>query len=229
MAREHIGAAALLGMAVAVAACSSTSSAPRCPSACPLATLTTRLVSGSVTWSAGTVAQHTVPLTDATAEASTSDACTVSNLVQTVSMNGAVVPYGPSIDCPAPTGNDDLTLFMKGLADPRDFTLGSSVLPAAEAELALEYAEIHPGAAVQLCDPGLQNVQLTLTVNEATGTSMPYPQLVSRPYRRSFQVDLDTGPLTDTTCGTIAVHLTAQFVQADADVVYDPNGPCTCI
>jgi hypothetical protein len=74
----------------------------------------------------------------------------------------------------------------------------------------------------------VQGVSVKLVVDEATGGAAPYPTMVTAHYRRNYQIQVDTGAMTDTACGTIAVSVTVQLQQTNADIAYDPNGPCIC-
>jgi hypothetical protein len=182
------------------------------------------LISGSITWQAGGFGMPAAPL--AYSESAAVGTCALGGLQAEMLPDNTVNAVGPNIQCDL--GGGSLYASVLGLDDPRPFVLGNTSLSAAQAGLVIEFCEPQRGAGCRLCRPNVQGVSVKLVVDEATGGAAPYPTMVTAHYRRNYQIQVDTGAMTDTACGTIAVSVTVQLQQTNADIAYDPNGPCIC-
>ena len=80
----------------------------------------------------------------------------------------------------------------------------------------------------------IDGVVMTVTVETATGSRAPYPQLVTSDFVRTFRLDFDTSTATVTRDGDgpcappIAAQVSLHLTQTAADYVYDPNALCNC-
>jgi hypothetical protein len=202
-----------------LAGCSSGQPTNQCPAACPSAAVKTEFMSGSIRWQAAGVPLETLPLSDLEDMSPAVGACSVGGLKGPVLPNDAIDTIGPNISCTVRSIGLGLYASVIGLQDPRPLAAGQMSMSGQQAGLAIEYMQPQPGGSFTKCDPNVLGATVTLDVTDATGGSAPYPTMVTSPYSRRYQITIDTGPLTDTACGTIAIHATIQLQQTNADYV----------
>jgi hypothetical protein len=128
----------------------------------------------------------------------------------------------------------ELALFISKLGDYRDWPLGTFTIVTGARSLGADY---YSGASTaDGCgrSADIDGVVITVTVETATGSRAPYPQLVTSDFNRTFRLDFDTSTATTTTraghpCDPpIAAQVSLHLTQTAADYVYDPNAICAC-
>lgn len=115
---------------------------------------------------------------------------------------------------------------ITGLGDARDWPAGTSTQLASAGKV---------DVLTLVGSTCLDDLALTLTVENATGGAAAYPQLVTADFVRTFRLDFDTSTVTpkDSDGGEcnpvmgakVSLHLT----QTAADYVADPNWMCGCV
>ncbi len=136
-----------------------------------------------------------------------------------------VIALGPTIHCAVPDGY--LYVGLQRLADLRNWPLGTHSFRASQA-MAIELCD-QPGRAGRgctMCRPNLDDVLMTVVVEEAEGGPAPYPTMVTPDYRRRYRIELDTGALSTDHCDGLAVSLALRLEQTAAQFVNDPHGEC---
>jgi hypothetical protein len=79
------------------------------------------------------------------------------------------------------------------------------------------------------CSPLLDDVVVTIDVEEATGTTLPPPKLVTDDFRRVVSITFDTGERPGR-CGTrgAAVSLSLRLQADRSNYAYYPDEYCSC-
>jgi hypothetical protein len=194
---------------------------------CPRSTFTTQMTSGTLAYKVGSATSATsVPVSQAAPSDST---CTALNLDGEVFKDEFVNTIGPTVRCETPTGY--VYLALEKLGDPRAWPVGTRTLRGAEAGLVLEVADCPKDAPCFPCKAGVADASVTVVVEEAAGAAAPYPRMVTADYRRTYRIEVDTGPRSTangvSTCSGVAVALSLHLEQTAARYVDNPHGECT--
>lgn len=124
--------------------------------------------------------------------------------------------------------------FSMGIRDPGDFRswqIGGSQMPAAQRSV---IADVGPSAGLGCNGLYFDGMELTVTVDTATGGPAPFPKVVTDDFARAFRLDFDTSTVTPAnsrgeTCSTsISAQVSVHLTQTAADYAVYPEASCGC-
>ena len=192
-----------------------------CPAVCERATLTSRLVSGQITFATGDAPAETRAFSHDEFGSGAPGGCVVGHLQSEVFRDESVNSAGPSVHCDLGTGY--LWLDLEAVRDPRSLTVGThAVTPSPATPL----IEVQRSGCLTRGTSGL----FTVDVTNAAGGAAPYPMLITGDYARDFSVHVET--VSDTTftgdCTPTSAVLDVSLTQAASDAVFDPKAECPC-
>jgi hypothetical protein len=194
---------------------------PSCPAVCERATLTSRLLSGQVTFATGDEPAETRALSHDELGSAAPGGCTVGYLQAEVFPNEFVNGVGPTINCDLGTGT--LWLSLHALGDPRALTVGRRTLTPSRDTTVIEFRR------ASCLDRGTGGL-FTVDVTNAIGGAAAYPTLVTGDYARDFSLHMEA--VADTTiagaCGATTAVLDLSLAQTAADAVFNPMASCGC-
>jgi hypothetical protein len=226
-------AAALIGIASAAAlgAAGCSSSSPHCPT-CPTATFDLHpLADSTVTWSVAGATPETitglVPYPPSAGECSFrySKGEIINRGIAESWIFGFV-----NIQCGSVGGGG----FDMGIRDPSDlrtWQAGSWQMAAANGGV---LADIGSSAGLGCNGMYFNGMELSVTVDTATGSSVPFPKVVTDDFVRTYRLDFDTSTVTPTRpsgepCGaSLSAQVSVHMTQTAADYILSPDAPCGC-
>jgi len=125
--------------------------------------------------------------------------------------------------------------FVIGVRDPgdlRSWQASSWQMAAAKGSV---IADVGPSSGLGCNGLYFDQMELTVTVETATGGAAPFPQVVTDDFARTFRLDFDTSTVTPVKNGNpcdASVSLSAQvsvhLTQTAADYAVFPNASCGC-
>lgn len=148
--------------------------------------------------------------------------------------------YGSSFDIHCGGGgHGTFDVFAAMPGDPRDWPVGSFPFVSAKGTADISYlpSTATNGPIATDCETAiLDGLVMTVTVETATGSGEPFPQLVSGDFVRTFHLEFHTSMTTPTTPGSSSIPCTPAVTadvslhleQTAADYVLDPQAPCSC-
>lgn len=212
---------------LAIAGCSSSPSYP--PAKCPTATFgVPALNDSSVTWSVNGSPPQT---TTGFAGTGCSFEFSWGEIVGPIGVRPETLLQGFfDVHCDGGTEGPFDFIFSE-LGDYRDWHVGTFTVPAAKFGM-----DFFGAAAANQCRyaTDFKDLVMTVTVETATGSRAPYPQMVTDDFVRAFRLDFDTSTATPTTHGgqaceaPLTVRASLHLQQTAADYVYNPDAPCIC-
>lgn len=212
-------AGSTLAILVSILGCSGNES---CPAVCERSTLTSRLVSGQVTFATGDESPQTRTLVYDEFGSGGPDACSVGYLRAEVFRSEFVNAVGPSVHCNLDAGY--LSVNLHAVGDPRSLAVGRHALaPARERG----FVEVRRSTCLSRGADGL----FAVDVANATGEAAPYPMLVTGDYARDFTMHVEAVADTivaGTACAPTSVVLDLSLTQTASDAVFDAMARCPC-
>jgi hypothetical protein len=188
----------------------------------PEATITERLVSGTITFTVGNAAPETHALSYSEIAAPLPGACNVGRLLDQVFSNEFVNGIGPSVNC-RPAQNW-MWLNLHELRDPRALTAGTRTMTPGQAGLTFEVSDGQ-------CRVEATTATVSVDVSRAEGAAAPYPTLVTSDYVREFAIHVETVAsqmVSGYGCSPVSAVLDLKLSQTAADAVFQPMAPLPC-
>lgn len=226
--------AALIAIASAVGLFAGCSSSRDCGGTCPTAIFDLRVLDDStVTWSlAGAPAQTItglVPYPPSAGECSFRYSKGEIFASSGVNPDRVIAGY-VNVQCDSTGGGG----FDMGVQDPGDFRswqAGASQMPAAKGSV---IADIGPSSGLGCNGLYFDGMELTVTVDTATGGPLPFPKMVTDDFTRTFRLDFDTSTVTPANGGgetcdvSVSAQVSVHLTQTAADYVVSPDAQCIC-
>jgi hypothetical protein len=227
-------AAALIAIASAAGLFAGCSSSRGCSGTCPTAIFDLRALDDStVTWSiAGAAAQSItglVPYPPSAGECSFRYSKGEILASSGVNPDRVIAGY-VYIQCDSTGGGG----FDMGVQDPSDFRswqAGASQMPAAKGSV---IADVGPSSGLGCNGLYFDGMELTITVDTATGGPVPFPKVVTDDFTRTFRLDFDTSTVTPANSGgepcavSVSAQVSVHLTQTAADYVVSPDAQCAC-
>ena len=193
---------------------------------CPRSTFTTQMTAGTLSVQLGSAPSATSLAVGQGGEPQA--ACVASGLDGEVFKNEFVNTIGPTVRCTTATGYVYVT--FEKLGDPRAWPVGTRTLRGAESGLGIEVSDCPKSGPCFPCKAAVDDVTVTVVVEEAAGAAAPYPKMVTSDYQRAYRIEIDTGTRSTgngiSTCSSVSVRSSLHLEQTSARYVDDPHAEC---
>jgi hypothetical protein len=142
-----------------------------------------------------------------------------------------VIPGFANIQC-ASTGGGGFDMGVRDPSDFRSWQAGSWQTAAAKGGV---IADVGPSSGLGCNGLYFDGMELTVTVETAAGGALPFPQVVTDDFVRTFRLHFDTSTVTpansrgETCASSISAQVSVHLTQTAADYVVNPNASCGCM
>ena len=211
-----------------------TSSGGTCGGTCPTAIFDLHsLADSTVTWTVAGAPPETitglVPYPPSTGECSFR--YTKGEIIDFPSANKEqVIPGFANVQC-ASTGGGGFAMGIRDPSDLRTWQVGSWQMAAAKGSV---IADVGPSSGLGCNGLYFDGMELSVTVDTATGSAMPFPKVVTDDFARTYRLDFDTSTVTpansrgETCAASISAQVSVHLTQTTADYNISPNEHCRC-